>query len=213
MRTCERWRVACRKRLARGFIDRIIKGSISGRQLSLDSAEQIVVGVGAFVFDAVNEEGRRTVHAAADAALDISADALAVDVVLEVSPESHRIQSRVARMIEQRREFERLLMFKQPIVHLPEMRSILRRGGFGGLGGLASVRMFRTREVAEDEPQPLAETAAKDLHGRVGTRAERTFEVAILDQRDHRIGRSECMVRGAYGQYQMIGHTLTRVEG
>ena len=68
--------------------------------MSLDGLQQIVVGVGAFVLEAIHDEGRRAVCAA----LDIGLDALAVNM-----------------LIEQPRQFERLLMFKQPTVHLREV--------------------------------------------------------------------------------------------
>ena len=53
---------------------------------------------------------------------------------------------------------ERVLVFEQRVVHLPEL--VLARGGLGRLGGVLGMRMrVRERKVAKDETQPFAQAA------------------------------------------------------
>jgi hypothetical protein len=204
MRAAERWRVARGERLARCLVDEIIQGRIAGRQAGLDCLEQIVVGVGTLVLDAIHEERRRPVCATLHAALDIDVDTLAIPVLLQLGLESRHIHARLGRVSEQVGCFERLLMFEHPIVDLPEVRFALRRGRLSRLRGLSSVRMFRTRKVAEDKPQLVTEVTPQGLHCWVRAPAERTFEVAVLDQRDSRISRSDRVVACANGHHQMV---------
>ena len=82
---------------------------------------------------------------------------------------------------------ELVLVGEQQVVHLPERA--LRAGGLGGLGGELGVRVHVVeRQVAQDVAQVVArvdEQLADDL---LGLAAVRALEVAVLDERDRRVG-------------------------
>ena len=68
-------------------------------------------------------------------------------------------------------------------------RTFPARRRLGGLRGVLGVRVdLRQREVAEYESQARAEAPLHLLDDRVGPAAVRTFVVAVLDQRDRRVG-------------------------
>ena len=74
-------------------------------------------------------------------------------------------------------------------MHLPELA--LRRRRLGRLGGVLGVRMGRReREVAEHEAQLGRPAGLHLLDDRVRRAAVRALVVAVLDQRDRRVGRA-----------------------
>src|SRR5947207_4479709 len=83
---------------------------------------------------------------------------------------------------------ERALMLEQRVVHLPEPS--LRARGFRRFGGAFGARMNRAeRKIPEDEAQTCAEMFSHGLHDGVRAAAVRALEVAVLDERQRRVGR------------------------
>ena len=78
-------------------------------------------------------------------------------------------------------------------MHLPE--PALRRRGLGGLGGELGVLVHvDQREVAEHEPQVVAERAHQLADDRLGLAAVGALEVAVLDERDRGVERAADVV-------------------
>ena len=79
-------------------------------------------------------------------------------------------------------------MAEQPVVHVPELA--LRGRGLGRLGGHLRVRVHvGQRQVAEDVAQ-LVRRGARAARRSIGAAcaAVRALEVAVLEQRDRRVG-------------------------
>src|SRR5690242_15373601 len=78
---------------------------------------------------------------------------------------------------------ERILIFKEQVVHLPEFSLCTRE--FRTLRAFESIRMyFVEREIAIDKAQALAKILLQTLDDRVGVAAVRTLIVAVLNQSD-----------------------------
>ena len=88
--------------------------------------------------------------------------------------------------------FKGILMIEEHLVQLPE--AALGGGGLGCFGGVAGVGMFGAGKVAPDETETVAEAAPNLTHNRLIHLAEGALEVAVLDQRDPRGGRSHEMI-------------------
>src|SRR5258705_6232914 len=91
----------------------------------------------AVVADAVDEESRGPVYAAADSALEIFADARGEFVGLQVLFELGCIQSDRGGIFDEVRVVEAVLVLEKIVVHLPELA--LRACGLGGFGGVLGV--------------------------------------------------------------------------
>ena len=77
---------------------------------------------------------------------------------------------------------------EQEVVHLPE--APLRARRLGRLGGeLGVVVHVGERQVAEDVAQVVAEALVQLAHDAGRAAAERALEVAVLDERQRRVGR------------------------
>src|SRR5712671_2086656 len=78
---------------------------------------------------------------------------------------------------------ERPLMFKEGIMHLPEL--ILCPCCFSRLGRLLGVLMYlRQREVTKDKAQPISELPLELLHDGIGLTAIRALIVAVFYEGD-----------------------------
>src|SRR5258708_7210166 len=78
-------------------------------------------------------------------------------------------------------------------MHLPEQA--VGTGEFGALGGALGVRVNQAQgKVAEYESHPRSEVLLHEIDDWMRGSAERTFIVAVLDQRDRRACRTPDMV-------------------
>jgi hypothetical protein len=99
--------------------------------------------------------------------------------------EHGRVEADIARKAQKVRGVERALMSEDGVMHFPE--AVLRCRGFRSFGGDFGVRMnFGQREIAEYEPQLVAELVPQFLDDRKGGSAVRAFEVAVFNQCDER---------------------------
>ena len=104
---------------------------------------------------------------------------------------------------------ERVLVAEQPVVHLPE-RALGARG-LGRLGGDLRVRVHvGQRQVAEDVAQLVAEVVEQLGDDRRRVPAVRALEVAVLEQRDRRVGPAADVV--ALG-VDVVGEVDDRLGG
>ena len=78
-------------------------------------------------------------------------------------------------------------MVEQEIVHLPE-GALLGRG-LGGFGGQLGVHVDVVQRQVPPDVAHVAELAEELADDRFGHPAVRTFEVAVLDDRDRRVDR------------------------
>jgi len=76
---------------------------------------------------------------------------------------------------------EGVLIFEQEIVHFPEAAPGASR--LSRLGGVFGMRMgVGQGEIAENEPQALAQTLLNSLHRQMGLSAERAFVITVFQQ-------------------------------
>ena len=93
------------------------------------------------------------------------------------------------------------LSLEEAVVHGPE--TSLGAGRLGGLRGRLGVRMdVGEREVPVHEPQLVSQPTAHLFDGRVRGLAERTFEIAVLQQGDRGVRRPADVIAFADGQDQ-----------
>ena len=116
-------------------------------------------------------------------ALHMLLHALQVDTIAHLFAVTPQVQARFGCTVEQAPLVQTLLVFKKQTLHRPELA--LRGCGFRCFGGKLGVRMrFPHGIVTEDVTHPVAEMWEQDLQCAVSLTAHRTFEVAVLDDRD-----------------------------
>jgi hypothetical protein len=158
------------------------QGQLRGTAEPPPQRPQIVTAV---VTDAVHEERRRAVHAAANGAEEVLPHVRGVPVLRKVRRERLELQPERTRRREQVLRGQPVLMLEEHVVHLPKAALGTRR--LGGLGGLERVQVDPTqREVAKGEPKIVAQRLLQPLHDRICRTAVRALEVAVLDDRDGR---------------------------
>ncbi len=121
------------------------------------------------------KKARGAVHAAAHAVDEVALDLRQEAVLLEVAREATHVEPQVGRVRQQRGCLEVLLVLEEQVVHLPEPS--LRAGGLRGLRGQQRVRVeLGEREVAEDEADPVSDSALEPLQLPVGASTEGALE-------------------------------------
>ena len=95
------------------------------------------------------------------------------------------------------RKREMTLVCVKQIVHLPELA--LARGGLGGFSREERVRVnLFQREVAIDEADAPGEALEQQPADGSRLLAVRTFEIAVLDDRDGCVRRADDVVRDVF---------------
>src|SRR6266550_988175 len=141
--------------------------------------------VTAVMTNAVDEEGGRSVDAAANAAEEIIAHPGGVTVFREILRERLELYPDGARVGEQVLRAEPILMLEDHVVHLPE--AVPGSCCFGCVGGLERMRVDLAQgEVAIGEAEVVAERRLQRLHDGIRRAAERAFVVAVLHHGDAR---------------------------
>src|ERR1043166_5630887 len=141
---------------------------------------------------AVDEESRRSVHAAPDAAHEVGVDPLHELAGLPVAPHLFRIAAGALGVLQQMRVVERirriLLVLVDQVVHPPIcFRSVRGADALRRFGGAMGARVqLGQREVAEHKTQPVAKPSLEHLHDGMGAKAPGTLEVAVLHERHRR---------------------------
>src|SRR6185295_17263952 len=129
---------------------------------------RVNIGPVAVEASVVDEERGRAVDAAANAAREVCANALARRAGTERRFSGCEVQVDVSRVALEVDWAERLLIFEQGVVHLPELA--LEGGGLGEFGGASCIRVeFRKREIAEDETQAITQLRLNALDDRMGS--------------------------------------------
>ena len=155
--------------------------------------QQRVEVVRVVVSHAVDEEPWSPVDAAADAAHEVLADALGVDVLVELAFEPLGVEPEAVGVGEQALSVQPLLVLIQKVVHRPE--PVLRGCRLRSLRGLRGVRMCRRdREVAKDEAKLVSHRFLYLLDDRIRGAAVGAFVVAVLEERHGCVRRSLNMV-------------------
>src|SRR3989441_4558725 len=146
----------------------------------------------------VDEERRRPVHAAADAAREILAHARLEPTLRERRGGPLPINAQLLGVADEVSILERVLVLEQQIVQRPELAVLRRR--LGQLGSVLRVLVHaRQRKMAVDEAQIRSHAALDPFHDGVRRAAVRALEIAILDQRDRRVRRTLDVVARADG--------------
>src|SRR5688572_20266365 len=95
----------------------------------------------------VDEEGRRSVDAAPNAAPEVVADLFCINALLELPRDAVGVETKLAGISDQVGVLECVLVLEDHVVHLPVLP--LRSSGFGDLGGMVRVRVrLLEREVS-----------------------------------------------------------------
>jgi hypothetical protein len=99
--------------------------------------------------------------------------------------ETNEIQPRGVRITVQILKLQRVLMFKQQVMHRPELT--LTGRGLGGFGSLLGQWMLvAEREMPEDEAQLTFQSSPQVLEHRKRMPAIGAFKIAIRNDRDRR---------------------------
>ena len=108
-------------------------------------------------------------------------------------PEAVEVEAERLGVARQVVRLQLVLMVEQPVVHRPERALLARR--LGRLGGDLRVRVHVVeRQVAPDVAQVVAERVEQLADGDLGLPAVRALVVAVLDERDRRVGRAADVV-------------------
>ena len=153
----------------------------------------------------VHEERRRPVHTTVLSADEILVHPVGIDTAGQLALKPLDVQVQLSGKTDQRFVVERVLVPKEQIVHFPEFalfRCSLRR--FRRL--LRMVVADRDRIMPEDETDPAGQRPEEAAYDRIGGKAMRAFEVAILDKRDRGLNRSKGMIAGRNGNGQILAH-------
>src|SRR5947208_3489643 len=143
--------------------------------------------------NAVDEKGRGSVDAAANAAEEILAHSGGVAVFRKILRKRLELYPYRARVGQQVLGAEPILMVEDHVVHLPE--AVLRSCCYGRLGGLERMRVdLAQREVSVGEAKVVAERLLQRLHDGMRRAAERALVVAVLDEGDGRGLRADDMI-------------------
>src|SRR5262245_9299608 len=151
----------------------------------LDGRHQCVEVPGAVVAQAVNEKCRRAVNPAPRPAQKVFAYPVEIPAFSHFTNELRNIKTDQGGVFHQILILERLLIFEEEIVHLPELalrpgRLRLRRGAFG-------VRVDGGQwKVAKDEPHQITGAHFELFHHVIGLAAIRALIVAVFHQGDGR---------------------------
>ncbi len=110
-------------------------------------------------------------------------DALQINVVREICIEARKIELDGLGILAKGFRLEMLLVFEQPVMHLPELA--LRARGFRGFRCQLGVGMrCDDREMPERKPDAILKMLEHDLDRVIGLRADRALEIAVFDD-DH----------------------------
>src|SRR5262249_12687927 len=121
-------------------------------QRPIDDLAKALDGLCAAHALAVDEEGGRAVDVELVACrLELVLDGVAMDGLVEPFAEPLHVEPQLLRVLLDRGQIERILVRKQPVVHLPELALIARHAR--GLGRLPRLRMHRHRVVLPDHSQ------------------------------------------------------------
>ena len=149
--------------------------------------------VGTVVTTAVDEERRRAGDPARVGAGSVLGNPRRVDVAAELVPEALDVELELLGVATKVDGFQGVLVLQQGVVHLPEVA--LGAGGLGRLGGYLGMRMHvGEREVTPDVTQVIAEGDQQLPDHTLGLTAVRALVVAVLEERDWRVGRAADMV-------------------
>lgn len=112
---------------------------------------------------------------------------------VQIVAKTIQVEFQPARVLKKIRRLQGMLVLEKKPVHLPEFS--LRRGGLRGLGGEARVRMQLhqgkiPKRVANLPAEPVEQRANDGFR----SRAVGTFVVTVLDERQRRIWRPECVI-------------------
>ncbi len=154
---------------------------------------------------AVHEERRRPVHTTVLSADEILVHPVGIDTAGQLALKPLDVQVQLSGITDQRFVIERVLVPKEQIVHFPEFalfRCSLRR--FRRL--LRVVVADRDRIMPEHETDPAGQRLEETADDRIGGKAMRALEVAILDQRDRGLNWSKRMIAGRNGNGQILAH-------
>src|SRR5437016_5817167 len=146
---------------------------------------------------AVDEEGRRATHAALDAALEVLAHALQVDVIVHLGGEPSHVKADPFGVAVEVLRLEVRLVGEEEVVRGPEFP--LAAGGLGGAGRGAGVRAHALeREIPKREARTTVEALEQQLQRRLRLLAVRALEIAILDDRHGRVRAARQMIDRAH---------------
>src|SRR5690242_16621878 len=133
-------------------------------------------------------------------------DALAVDLIVELRVEASEVEPQLIGIVTQRAVVQMHFMVEQQIVHRPEF--MLSRGRLCGFCGALSMRMhFRERKVPEREAHVMPKVLQQQLDRWISLGAVRALEIAVFDDDDARILRTNDMVRAVdrYSEREGLG--------
>jgi hypothetical protein len=136
---------------------------------------------------AVDEEAGGRGYSTRVRAGDVLRHAFGVSARTNLSLEAVHVEAQFVGVVTEVHRGELILVREEQLVHRPESTLSARR--LGCLGCDLSVRMHvGKRKVAPHVTQILAEGEQQFAHDALGLAAVRTFVVAVLDERDRRVG-------------------------
>src|SRR5215475_1934426 len=154
----------------------------------LDGRHQCVEVPGAVVAQAVNEKGRRAINPAPRPAQKVFAYPVEIPTFSHFTNESRNIKTDLSGVFLQIFILERLLIFKEGIVHLPELA--LRPGPFRRFRGALGVRVDGGQwKVAKDEPHQIPGAHFELFHHVIRLTTIWALIVAVFHQGDGRRAR------------------------
>jgi hypothetical protein len=160
--------------LARGVLPWVVEASalaVANHRShgELNGIRQHVEVEGAIMAHAVNEEGRRAIDAAADAAHKMLTHARRIDMPGDLAGKAGDIEAETGRILDQMVALKGILMLEQQIVHVPELA--LYSGRLCGFCRVLSMRVDHgQREVTKDAAQAGAQELSQVLdHAMLGT--------------------------------------------
>src|SRR5215475_703868 len=154
----------------------------------LDGRHQCGEVPGAVVAQAVDEKGRRAVNPAPRPAQKVFAYPVEIPTFSHFTNESRNIKTDLSGVFLQIFILERLLIFKEGIVHLPELA--LRPGHFRRFRGALGVRVDGGQwKVAKDEPHQIPGAHFELFHHVIRLTTIWALIVAVFHQGDGRRAR------------------------
>jgi len=149
---------------------------------------------------------------AALAALEMLANSPDVSVLLHLGLEARRVELQTPRVLLQVLRIEMLLIVEKQVMHFPE--PALTGRAFRCLGRGEGVRVDTLEwKMTVRKPNPADVTFQEHLYGRRSLLADGAFEVAIFDDGNGGIVRTQDVICGSdcYGQVDGSGHGVPPV--
>src|SRR6266566_1379494 len=178
--------------------------AVGGVQSRFDCAKQGPQAERDVLDPAVDEERRGAANATVDAALQVLAHALQVDVIVHLRGEARHVEAEPLRVAVKVLRFQVRLIGEQQVVHRPELP--LAASALRGLGRGQRVRMrLFEGEIAKGEPHPAVKPLEQQFERRLRLLAVRALEIPILDHGHRGVSRAGQVIDGADGDGELEG--------